>query len=1440
MMHWAEQYVGQPYIEDENDCAAFVERVLREQYGREVRFPAEHAKGYRAQARQIQSLKDEYAYRTDAPQEGDGVLMLGRARMNHIGLYCAIDGAGYVLHAMEGIGEVALHPLRDLPDYGLEVEGIYRWRDQHLPALAQPAPNLVWCPNPISAQGRTEFAEPFLPNESVGAYLERIGLNLDGRDVALYINDTPLTREAWYSTAPQIGDIITARQVMHGGGNGAKVLRTVLMIAVLASTGYAPAWTIGDFAIGKALYVAGGMMMVNAIIPPPSPQLSLARGESDSPTYSINGARNRARPQEPMQLLIGNHRMVPDLGALSFTEFVDNDQVLFLCLNFGLSDITLSNWRIGDTPLTSFNDYEMEESGADGKLTLFPGNVDTLAVNATLVAFPELTINGDFTKTHTPWNSETRRVSSWDGPWRAGGPFSDGTAHHTLKDEDGALSQAVTLTPGTSYRLRYDVVTITQGSVTPFVGGAAGTLRNSVGSVDEVIVAGAGGLIELTSAGTMVGSIDNVSLMKNSAWTTRTSSVDATGLAVDIAALLFHAGDGGLDQHQVTLEIEYRPVGGSWQPWFSGGSSVVLKNSTRTPLRQSYYRRVTQGQYEVRVRRATPADSSDRYTSDITWAELRTYQPDTADYTGQKRVALRIRASGQLQGVADAITAQASAKCEAWNGSAWVTQATSNPAWWFRHIAKGKSMGGRRMYGGLRSDAELDLAAIKDWGAWCATKGLAVNLVFDARISTADALDVIARCGRASRSWGTGKLGVVWDVDNAPVVQRFGMSNILRDSFRVEYITAQLVDAVEVEFINAALDYQPDVVRANVPGVSSPVNVIKVPIMGITNKDQAGKEALLLAGQQYYRRRRVAWDADFEAQAVKRGSVVTVSHDLTQWGYSGRLIAGTTTQLTLDREVPFTVGQTHYIGVRYPDNSYVIKQVVYQAGPSAVLTLAEALPTAPGSDPDGLHPMDYLWFFEPAATPGKRLKVLDIAPKMGGDKVTITATDDDPAYYALEASAFDYTPPANYGVRYPTLSGLTVSDSLIRVGRAWAVMVTVRWSATGEYAGAWIRYRINGEEWLLLQSTSGREVTFQTAPEGSLEIEVVGYNSHGKSGANSKLTTTYAIVGDDDPIADVINFIATQNGNVAQLSRDPSPNIDWAGAEVRRQPLGVTDWDSAAYVTTTGAVSNITTAAIPPGLWTLLIKDFDHNNPPIWSANAAMDNIEMVNTHDVIDVQQQAALGWPGTKTNCFVHWTGKLVPLDQYTADQYGYEMFDTTVPTPELACSYETPESDIGIDNAVRAWSSVQSTLGVGVTSASEPAMNLDSHLAAGAYDGFEPWVIGDREGRHFKWMLEWGNDSGARLIEEVETTLDLQEHPQKWESVTIDVAGADVIFDPPFHRIPEMTGLIYDTTKQLRFDNITLVGGVYTKCKAYIYNIGSNTSVGGTAATITATGV
>lgn len=984
-------------------------------------------------------------------------------------------------------------------------------------------PVAVWSPHPFApAAGRRLVYDALLPGETLADYLERVQITraIAGLPVVLTIDGHRVPRALWPRVRPKHGTLIGIQALLQGGGGGGgkNPIATLASIAImvfnpgagiLGALGANPAVSFFGVIGWDRIINFGLGLVASAIFPPPRPQIAEAQGQrndSTSPTYSLSGGSNRARPYEPLPMIAGTHRVFPDLGARTYTEFEGEDQVLFQVFDFGYNTVALSDYKIGNTPLTDYSDYEIEVSGTDGALTLFPGNVDSIA--------------------------------------------------------GGALTVAA-------------------------------------------------------------------------GWIQRTSSASATRLAIEIVGSLYVAGANGVEGNQCLIEAQYRAVGSpTWLTFHESDATppgINITSSSRAPVRRTYTRSVAEGTYEVRVRRITAEESGLR-VSELTWSQLRTYQPDTADYNGRKRVGLKIRASGQLNGQVAEFSAIARASCEAWTGAAWVAAETSNPAAWVRAIALGKFVTidgvSRRVWGAGLASARVDHAAFAAWFTWCASKSLTFNGVFDRPMSAADMMHAVAACGRGSLTWGNGKLGVVYDQANQPVTAVFGMSNIIRDSFEIRYETEQIADEVIVNFVNPDLDWQRDTVRCLVPGTVTPTRTATIDLFGCTDLDMAGRAGNLYAAQNLYRTRRLRWHADFEGMTLARGDVVQLSHDLATYDYSGRLVEGSTASvLQLDRAVPLVPG-TVYITLVKPDGTFATHQAVGGTGEATSLTLSSALAFDPGADPDH-PPYDYRWLFGASATPGRLVKIDSIRP-LDEATVEIVAIDEDPLFYLAESRAYFHSPPRpNFGG--PAVANLQVTEVGVRAANGYLVQLIVTWDASNDYAGAELFAAVNDDPEQFVGRTAGRALSLTVSDGDAVALRLVATSSLGRLGRLTTLTATHATAfAAAFPPADVTGFYLSGDTFTWTASAD----ADVVGYELRFAYGQAAVWESAAPLHG-GLITEIpwTPATLPGGAVTFLIKAVDaaggrsENAAAIYASRAAVAPAKILEEIDL------DALGYPGTIT---------------------------------------------------------------------------------------------------------------------------------------------------------------------------------------------------------------
>jgi hypothetical protein len=1238
-----------------------------------------------------------------------------------------------------------------------------------------------YSPHPLMpAHERVIITDTPLAGETIVEWMQRTGLaeRIGRQPIRVTINGWRVGREVWKTCRPKPGTTIHIQaEVRGGGGSGGKVLRTVaFIILAYLSYGTSTAMTSAGYSAAaataaSAAVMVAGSLAINALFPLPKPQLPSGKSD-ESPNYSLSGGSNRPRPYEPMPSIMGTHRVYPDFGARPYTEFRDGQQYLFQVFDFGYnSDVALSDFKIGENAIDNFTGVTLEESGPDGKLSIFPANVDTIA-GGNLVA----------------------------------------------------------------------------GSPGPYV--------------------------------------------------TRTSSPDSTALAVEIDGVLFRTTDAGdLEALSVGVDIQYRPVGGTtWTqvqlvddsnpllapqgtysffgipiPFGSAGVSklrydeavangvpgqITIVNSNRTPLRRTFRWEVAKGQYEVKVARSTPFDQpvvengevvegEKHLVREIVFTQLRCYQPDTADYIGRKRIAIAIRASGQLNGTVEQFNCMARAKTIVWTGTGWAKQQTSNPAWWALAAARGtyvkpiqryfdtdlgtkataphnpacvitsdlevivqwnstlwhangfdtvfdktgtvgqsqfyvavRSAGGlqiawsadgsapsallanstvvvpfaddgtmkwlryrldvnngaggwtvtfdwsedkiawtqlgapvtgvgvtsvfpgtspvvigssngklgyaevrngfggpivtkfdpsvealtgattfvsaagdtwtmtdrvpplggkpyiqeiagsRRASGAGLPDSRIDIENLKSFGAWCAAQNLTFNYVFDQPITAGDMIDTIALRGRGTKSWGSGKLGVVWDAPAQPVVGVFSMANTVAGSFEIEYMTEQLADEVVISFDNPDLGYARDTVRIP-PGLASPALSRTVDTVGCTSKTEAAQDGNLYLANNAYRARRYRWQMDFEGMPLSRGEVGTLAQDLAALDYTGRLAEGSTASvLQLCRAVVLPISGA-FVTIFRPDGTAVTAQVLPGTGVETTqLSLVSALSFNPGADANH-PPYDYKFVFGTSSLPGRKVKVESIRP-VSESIVELTAVDETPDYYAAKDLPFTYTGP-RLGAA-PVISDLQITEEGVRVAGGYMVKGTVTFNITGDYESCDIRVSINGSQWTSLANNSRvSSAEFIAADFSDVVVEVT---AHGKPGARTAegkatLTKTLDFAGESPP-ANVTQF--TIDGRTFRWR--PVDDVDVKGYIIRFQyGQNLSFPDATRLHDGVLPYSPKTFDTLPTGFCTFFITAVDAADLESVTPAIVVTDLGDPETQNVVVRTDLRTASWPGSVT---------------------------------------------------------------------------------------------------------------------------------------------------------------------------------------------------------------
>jgi hypothetical protein len=149
-------------------------------------------------------------------------------------------------------------------------------RDSAPNALAGSQPVATYCPHPLRpGEERILVHDQMYEGETIAQYLDRTGLTerIGHRPVRVTVDGYRVPRELLHKCRPRRGTKIQIQAVVQGD-DASKIVRTVLMVALVVYTGPAGLGLTGWAAAGV---IVGGGIVINALFPPPRPNPSGAQ-----------------------------------------------------------------------------------------------------------------------------------------------------------------------------------------------------------------------------------------------------------------------------------------------------------------------------------------------------------------------------------------------------------------------------------------------------------------------------------------------------------------------------------------------------------------------------------------------------------------------------------------------------------------------------------------------------------------------------------------------------------------------------------------------------------------------------------------------------------------------------------------------------------------------------------------------------------------------------------------------------------------------------------------------------------------------------------------------------------------------------------------------------------------------------------------------------------
>ena len=515
----------------------------------------------------------------------------------------------------------------------------------------------------------------------------------------------------------------------------------------------------------------------------------------------------------------------------------------------------------------------------------------------------------------------------------------------------------------------------------------------------------------------------------------------------------------------------------------------TITASNTSAFRKTFTKKyLTAGTYQVRAKLYEAPLSGSRYGSDVYFEYLEMGVNDGFIYPNTALLAIRALATDQLSGSTPVIT------CD-------VTANSDNP-----------SLISQTILNEVSNITSFD-DTFTEFQNECTTQNYKCNIVFDSVVNVRQALDLVTLNGRASIQQFGSKYAVIMDKKDILPTQvfTFGMGNILTDTFKQSYLPINdRANIIQVSYYDKDDDYNRTVVEISNTTYDTAIErkISELNLIGCVDRTQAVKHANYQLKCNRYLSETVQFEAFHDSLVCKYGDIVGVSHDLPQYGYSGRIINCNSSQIVLDKQVTFEVGKTYAVLLRNKNNQ-IQEITVTGTGTTNTLTVAETL--------NYTFELYDNYMFGKINKTSKLFRVVNIA----------TGSDLTRQLTCIEYNASIYDDGAT--VNIPIISDLGLRNLYIsdyirykQNTNEIETVVNLKWT------GASLKYKIYFDN-QFIATTNDTYYDFVTQLTGNHTFKIVDTN--GKS-----ITQTYNILGKLAKPTDITVLNGHESGNLFTLS----------------------------------------------------------------------------------------------------------------------------------------------------------------------------------------------------------------------------------------------------------------------------------------------------------------
>ena len=848
----------------------------------------------------------------------------------------------------------------------------------------------------------------------------------------------------------------------------------------------------------------------------------------------------------------------------------------------------------------------------------------------------------------------------------------------------------------------------------------------------------------------------------------------------------------------------------------SGKTSSKYQRSYRVPL-------PTGSNWDIRFTRITDDSTSQALQNETFWDSYTEIVDAKFSYPNSAIMALSLDSSlynsiptrgYEIEGIIIRVPSNydpvARTYSGIWDGT-FITEYSNNPAWIFYDLIIEKRYG----LGSYVTADIIDKWALYEIGQYCdefvddGFGGLepryTCNVYIQSQEEAYKVIQALSSSFAAMSYWSSGAVTAVQDSPKLPVAL-FTPANVIGGAFNYSGSSQRTrATAVSVIWNDPKDSYKQAVEYVEDEDSIAQFGLIRkdVSAFGCTSRGQANRFGKSILFTEKMETDTVTFKCGLDGLNIGIGEVIQTTDPIRSGSrMGGRLIAATTTSLTIDAPVTIVSGSIYTAWAIMPDGAVESATVSNGAGSTSVLILSSALTDTPLNDS--------IWVLGASSLVPEQWRVMSIEEE--GFEAVITGLE----YRADKYSAIEdglileelVTSSLNTVPSKPT--DLTVNESLYLITNSIVgARLTISWNGSDIYYE--VEYRAGDGNWKLITALSN-SVDIEPVQAGNYEIKVRSVNSLGVRSIPAVLSAV--VYGLTVPPSSV-NGLSLQaiSGN-AILTWEKSLDLDVlvGGKILFRHSLDAVNPEWSNSIDIGGEISGATiTVTLPLLGGTYLAKFIDSTGNKSASAVFVTTNAPKILAMNFVEtITESPAFNGAKTKTiqiaegltldsaetiteheGLISTWgllsqIGGISPYGEYLfASSTDLGSVQTSRITAQITAQGVDLSSTIANRPLISTWASIAGG-DIDDVDATLYIRQSDDNSIFGLWSKF---VVGDYTARAFQYklVLESGYETHNIVIPSVSITVDMPDRLASGDDISSGVATKSIIYATDFIGLP-----------------------------------------------------